>query len=457
MKKKIFITVILAVFSSNECFSQDTLFINRLTPNYLNHLNTASIKYKNRIDNYTEKVLRRLGRHERILKSKLEKIDPDAAIRLFDGGLQKLQNQYKQKVLSHISPSGFLDTTQVTLEFLNKNSNLSNNEIQDVLSHVQGLQGKLEMTEKVKAYFSDRIMQLGELSKYKELSSDLNILKKQGYYYREQLSEYKSLFEDKQKILKKTIEYLKKIPAYSDFLAKNSQIASLFNIGADYNNTRNMEGLQIRSQVDQILIQRIGDAPGGQGVVASLVNQGSEKLNEVRSKFPNLDNASQMPGFKPNEMKTKRLIDRFEPGGNLQFQRNNYYFPTMADLAGQIAYRFHRNGSIGIGASYRLGMGEGWRKIHFSHQGLGLRSFVDWKLKGTFYLNGGFELTKTTNILNQQSVKNWKGWVSSALIGINRKQKIGPKLKLNTMLLYDFLASQQPKTDKIKIRIGYTL
>ncbi|SFW87397.1 hypothetical protein [Chitinophaga sancti] len=457
MKKILFITVILAVFSSNECFSQDTLFVNSLTPNYINHLNTASIKYKNRIDDYTKKVLRRLGRHERILKSKLEKIDSDAATRLFNRGIKELQDQCKQKLLSHISSSGFMDTAQVTLHFLNENGNISKKDIQKVLGTVQRLQGKIEMTEKVKAYFSDRLIQLSELSKYKQLSSELNIIKKQSFYYREQLSEYKSIFEDKQKILDKTIDRLKKIPAYTDFLTKNSQIATLFNISTDYNNTRNLEGLQLRSSVDQILAQRIGDAPGGRASVASLVNQGSEKLKEVRSKFPNLDNAAQMPAFKPNEMKTKLLIDRLEPGGNIQFQKSNYYFPTMVDLAGQIAYKFHKNGSIGIGASYRLGMGEGWQKIHFSHQGLGIRSFADWKLKGTFYLNGGFELTKNSNIPNSGVLKSWNGWASSALIGINRKQKVGPKLKLNTMLLYDLLASQKPKTDKIKIRIGYTL
>lgn len=170
MKRIFIIYILLAVLSCKNCLSQDTLSVKSISPKYLKQIKGSSLKYENRIDDYTQKTLKRLSRHEQKIKTKLEKIDPDAATRLFDGGLKRLQEQYNQRVFSHTSPSGFLDTTQVTLRFLNEKDNLNKDEIQDALQQIQGLQGKLEMTEKVKSYFADRIIQLGELSKYKELS-----------------------------------------------------------------------------------------------------------------------------------------------------------------------------------------------------------------------------------------------------------------------------------------------
>ncbi|MGF6924639.1 hypothetical protein QFZ48_000139 [Chitinophaga sp. W2I13] len=90
-------------------------------------------------------------------------------------------------------------------------------------------------------------------------------------------------------------------------------------------------------------------------------------------------------------MKAKRFVQRLEFGSNVQFQRSNRFFPTTGDLAGQAAYKFHKNGSAGFGLSYKLVLGTGFDNIRFSGQGTGIRSFIDWKLKGTFFLNGGYE------------------------------------------------------------------
>lgn len=165
-----------------------------------------------------------------------------------------------------------------------------------------------------------------------------------------------------------------------------------------------------------------------------------------------------MPDFKPKEMKTKTFFQRLEPGGNIQFQKSNQYFPTTADIAAQIAYKLNKNSSIGAGLAYKLGMGTGWNHVAFSHQGLGLRTFADYKLKGTFFINAGFEGNRNTGFKYLSELKHWNGWTTSALAGISKKYKINSKLKGNIMVLYDFLAPRQlPKTDNIKLRIGYTL
>lgn len=436
-------------------YGQDSIF-KKLPDKYLTHVNTSTNKYQARINKCSDKALASMIKQEKRIQRKLQRIDPVAANRLFTDSLTKIRNRMRSKVLSATPASGFLDTTHLSLQFLEKFGNQP--QLGNTLNSVQELQGKLQQTEQLKSYIDSRRKELqDQLSQYTSFTKELNKINKEAYYYRQHLSEYKSTFEDHQKIQARAIELLKKLPAYNDFIARNSQLAGLFNLSSNYNETRSLEGLQVRSQVEQLLQQRIGTDPNARSMATDQVNQARDRFNEFKSKFPQLDNTDQMPDFKPNEMKTKSIWSRLEPGGNLQFQKANYYFPTLTDIAGQIAYRFTTKGSAGLGASYRIGMGEGWNKIHITHQGMGLRSFVDWKLKGSFYINGGYELTKTSNINNNDNLRNWNGWMSSALIGINRKQKVGPKLFLNTMILYDFLASNQPKTDKIKIRIGYTL
>jgi len=253
------------------------------------------------------------------------------------------------------------------------------------------------------------------------------------------------------------MELLKKMPAYNDFLRKNSQLASLFNLGAAGNNTaQSLEGLQTRTQVEQMIQQRLGNDPGARQAVSQQMDQARSQLNELKNKFPDLDNAGDMPDFKPNPMKTKSFLQRLEFGGNIQFQKSNRYFPTTSDIAGQVGYKFHKNGTAGIGASYKLGMGTGWNNIAISHQGVGLRSFVDWKLKGTFFVNGGFEQNYVSTIAHADQLKDWKGWQGSALLGISKKYKVSAKMKGNIMVLYDFLAKRNmPSTSPIKLRIGY--
>jgi hypothetical protein len=85
-----------------------------------------------------------------------------------------------------------------------------------------------------------------------------------------------------------------------------------------------------------------------------------------------------------------------------------------------------------------------------------LRSFVDWKLKGTFFVNGGFEENYLSTFTRVAQLRNWNGWQGSALPGVSKKYKISPKLKGNIMLLYDFLATRNvPPTSTIKLRMGY--
>ncbi|PSL34558.1 hypothetical protein [Chitinophaga ginsengisoli] len=436
-----------------------------LPAKYLSQVKQKSMHVEEQVNKRADKALSRLLRQEKKMKARLWKVDSVAAGNIFSksiDSLGSLKAGLKNKVTGKL-PLGnsYLDSLGSSLKFLEGKGELlgaSKGKLAGVTGNIESLQGKLQQAEQIKAYIREHKKQLKEqLSQYAGFAKDLQKINKEAYYYGQQINEYKSVLKDKKKAEAKAMELLKKMPAYNDFLRKNSQLASLFNLGAAGNNTaQSLEGLQTRTQVEQLIQQRLGNDPGARQAVSQQMDQAKSQLNELKNKFPDLDNAGDMPDFKPNPMKTKSFLQRLEFGGNIQFQKSSRYFPTTTDIAGQVGYKFHKNGTAGIGASYKLGMGTGWNNIAISHQGMGLRSFVDWKLKGTFFVNGGFEQNYVSTITHSDQLKDWKGWQGSALLGISKKYKVSAKMKGNIMVLYDFLAKRNmPSTSPIKLRIGY--
>jgi hypothetical protein len=463
------------LFFVNAVHAQDSTARNlqQLPGKYFSQVAGKSRHFEKQVNKRSQKALDRLARQEKKMQAKLARIDAVAAKNIFTRSLDSmgsLQARLKQKAGKYdpsklgAGYSGYLDTLQNSLSFLKDAKSLSGQSkaIQDKvngsLQSVEQLQAQLQQAEQIKAYIRERKQQLREqLAQYTGFTKDLEKFNKEAYYYGAQLKEYKELLKDKKKAEAKALEMLKKVPAYNDFLQKNSQLAGLFNFSSAGGSAQSLEGLQTRAQVEQLIQQRLGGGgPNASAAVSQQMSQARERFNELKDKFPDLDNAADMPGFKPNEMKSKSFLQRLEFGGNMQFARSTQYFPTTSDIAGQVAYKFHKNGSAGFGAAYKLGLGTGFNNIRFSHQGVGLRSFLDWKLKGTFFINGGFEQNYNAAFTNTDQLRNIDNWQGSALIGISKKYKVSSKLKGNVILLYDFLYNQHvPRTDPIKLRLGY--
>ena len=97
-------------------------------------------------------------------------------------------------------------------------------------------------------------------------------------------------------------------------------------------------------------------------------------------------------------------------------------------------------------------------KIIITNEGIGLRSFMDWKLKKQFFITGGFELNYNAAFNTVLQLKDANYLQQSCLIGISKKISIKTKLTKGTKLqwFYDVLAHQQEtKTKRWVFRVGY--
>lgn len=424
-----------------------------------------------KFDQGTEKYLSKLQKQEAKLKEKIWKKDTALAKQLFSGIEEKYAALKKapQKLSKYSSVySGHLDSLTTALNFL-KGKKLTSPELQKTLSQFNGLQGKFNQTEIIKKFLSERKQLLKENLEKLGLLKELKGFNKQAYYYAAQLKEYKALWEDPSKLEKKVLELVMKTDKFKDFFSRNSQLASLFVLPGSANNaaTAALQGLQTRASVQQGIQDRFGTGPQVQQMISQNIQSAQGQLNELKNKLAQYGSGSygnssgdiEMPeGFKPNAQKTKTFLQRIEYGANVQNQKARSFFPVTSDLGLSLGYKLNDKSAIGIGASYKLGWGKGWNNIRMTSEGLGLRSYVDYKLKGSLYISGGYEQNYRTAFSSIQQLKDYSAWQSSGLLGLSKKYKVSKKLKGDMKLLWDFLSYQQtPRNQAILFRVGYSL
>ena len=113
---------------------------------------------------------------------------------------------------------------------------------------------------------------------------------------------------------------------------------------------------------------------------------------------------------------------------------------------------------VGIGAAMKIGWGTGFNHIAVTGQGVGLRSFVDIALKGSFSATGGFEYNYTAPFTEYQQLRQIQECTKSGLIGISKTVSTKSRLLKQTKLslLWDFLSYQNvPQTEPLIFRVGY--
>ncbi|OQP66427.1 hypothetical protein A3860_13120 [Niastella vici] len=452
-------------------------------------LNKVQNKYTNledRLTRQTEKYLIRLAKREKKLKKKLAKVDSVKAQQLF-GDVDQQYDKMLAAVRSDSLPVKknrgaylpMVDSVKTSLAFLTQNTGVvtQSKEMQEKvkgsLSQVNQLQGKLQQSEQVKAFIQQRKQQIKEtLGSYtslpKGITNEFADFSKEAFYYSAQLKEYRDMLNDPDKMIQKGLSLLNKLPAFTQFMKQNGELASLFRLPDNYGTPQSLAGLQTRAQVQQqIQNQLASGGPNAQQYLQQNLQAAQAQLNTLKDKINNLGGGGSgdmdITDFKPNNQRTKAFWQRLEYGTNFQTAKNNF-FPTTTDLGLSVGYKLTDKSTVGVGASYKMGWGQDIKHIAITHQGMGLRSYLDIKLKGSFFASGGFEYNYqpiNADSLSSTSSMHWdelSSWQQSGLIGISKiisiKSKFFKKTKLQ--LMWDFLSYQQiPRTQPVKFRVGY--
>jgi hypothetical protein len=433
------------------------------------HLSRRSLKYLQKIQKQENRIRRKLSAVD-----SLSKITNEAVAKKYESFIHGFKKKKKTPGRVNLNEyNSYIDTLTTSLSFLKKWG--SDGQAALPLEKLNELKDKFNQSANVMKFITERKHQVQQLlAHYTKVPASLRReyekLNKTAYYYKAQVKQYKEMLKDPKKIEQKALSVLNQMPFFQQFMKENSQLASLFGLPGNYGTAASLAGLQTRASVQGMIQQRI--AAGGPNAMAQVqqnLQNAQAQLSQLKDKLlkssglQGISGEMDMPNFKPNSQKTKPFLKRLEYGFNVQFSKSNSLLPSTGDMAGTIGYKIDDKSEAGVGVSYKVGLGT-WQHIQISSQGIGLRSYLDWKapfgskgkMFGNLYLTGGYEMNYNSAFKNIEQLKNYNAWQTSALIGLSKKYQVSKKLKGNMQLLYDFLAYRHtPVSQPFLFRVGY--
>ncbi len=356
-----------------------------------------------------------------------------------------------------------LDSMQTALRFLSayKLSVFNFQSFQQLNQGIVRLQDQLQQANEIQSFIQSKLQQWQSVPKS---------FQKHLYYYEVQLQQVKNLLHDPGKSTAKLLSVVRDQPAFGAFFLKNSYLAALFRLPGNSTTASGqpLPGLQTRAQVAAMVEDRLGpgasfaSAASGQTTGGNPLAEGLQEahdqmtdLKEKVSAWGGSSNAN-MPDFHPNPHHNKTFFQRILLGFDLQTQSSTAFVPALSTVGFSAGYLLNARSIIGVGAAHKLGWGQPFEHIAFSSQGMALRSFVNWRLKDSWWIAGGYEANYYNSFNRLSQLQSISAWQSSALLGLMKIYKAG-KRSGNVQLLFDALYKQHiPQSQPVMFRMGYS-
>jgi hypothetical protein len=410
----------------------------------------------------------------------LERVSPETATRLFNNTqitFASLLAKYKEgKSFAGrytTQYSEYREKLTNTLNYVEKKKNLLEEKAIAPLKQAKANVAKLDELEKnteaLQQFIRERKRMLIEQAlQHAGKSKYLQKIDKNTAYYFESLRNYKQTFSDPKKSEELAVKILQKIPAFNEFIAKNSFLSSLFrlnNNGADPASLANLAGLQSRVDVNNLIQQTIAaGGPNAQEQLRQNLQSAQAQLNDLKNRYLNSGANSgdiDMPGkYKYNSQRAKKFRQKWELGLNLQNNRSKNFMPAASDIGISAGFRPHEKFVAGVGLAGKVGWGRSLRDFTVSYEGISGRFFSELKVRGSFHATAGFEMNYRSVFNNLSQLQDYSAWQKSGLIGISKVVSLKSKTlkKFKTTILWDFLSyTTVPRSQPIIFRFGYSL
>jgi hypothetical protein len=180
-----------------------------------------------------------------------------------------------------------------------------------------------------------------------------------------------------------------------------------------------------------------------------------DKMANLKTKYASLDSLSNIPKYKPNQMKGKSFIERLVPGLTFQVQKSAN---TLIDYSAVLGYRINGRVTAGAGWNERIGLA---KKLKFttSDRIYGPRAFVDVMVFKGFSarVEGEKMRTDVPPTLVSYYDERGKAWIWSAFVGIKKQYNFTRSVKGNFQFLYNFYDDHDssPYTERFNVRFGF--
>jgi hypothetical protein len=424
-------------------------------------------KYTCRIERQQKLLLHKLKKKEQRFARQLKQKDSAAYVR------------YKANPLSYDSISHLLhpdsatfvtktarktnkvvDSLKVIQSFLQNKAakaGIDNSSLGKYGGELGALQQKLDYNEYINGLISQHTNSLKGLGTKANIPA-LSGIEQQLFYGKSRIAAWKQVAEEPSKLEEKALEYLQGTQGLGQALSKATTDPNGMQAGMSTDDLERM-GFQTKSSVNKALQQKLGTNMGQvQQQMGAQVSEWQDKtqgaLSEIKQVKQELKQTTQQvkhiqkPSFKINPMRGKPFWQRVEKGYNFQTTRAaNDGKPAMLQLAGTAGFKWSPKLTTGAGVAAGFGLGKDWSHIHFSFEGVGLRTYAEWKWIYGIGIYGGYERTykqfafiknkENTEPALMPSTHNTATWNESALLGLTKSYKINSKWNGAVQVLYD--------------------
>lgn len=363
--------------------------------------------------------------------------------------------------------SSRIDSLTGMLRFLADQSSQYAPACNELLQQVQAAQGLLAGTEQYTNFLDSYREQMGQALSLqglldKTLPPAWKKFAAEAADIKAQVAAWKETLNDPEKLEQMALSALRKTKWFEQFMQQNGELARLFGSvggGAAGSPATPLPGLQTTQSMGQLLTERFGSSEQAMAALREQAEKGVDELQKLQQKIDEVKQAAndvrEVFDRKQKEraaLKATPFKQRLEKGWNFQQTPGRYGFPATNDLGLSLGYQFSRKGTLGIGAAYRFGLGS-WEKIALTHEGIGLRTYLDWQIKNSWFITGAAEWNYWER-MDSLSTLLALPWQKSGLVGVTRKIKM-PKGEMKIQLMIDLMAISNGQQERFwSFRVG---
>lgn len=456
-------------------------------------LNIHSLeKYSKRIDRQQKRLLSKLKRKEHRLERKLKNKDSANYSRLsyhsvsYDS-INKLLKPDSVTIASKTArkTNKVVDSLERIQSFITSKSsgvnsaiNITNNK-----KELAQLQSKLEYQQYINQLIDQRSLNLKNFGN----SSTTNIpilkgIQKDAFYGKSKMNAFKQMADEPSKAEEAALEYLQGTDGFEAALKPKGNENSMQS--ATSADDLEKMGFQTKRQLNAQLKKQFGNNVASvQEKMSSEISNWQQKTNGIGNELKNtkqqikaaktdiqqtkqsikqLKHTNKL-GFKINPMKGLPFWKRVEKSWNWQTARatSDGKTPALIQLSAMAGFKQSPRLSYGLGIATSIGLGQNWSTIHFSFEGVGLRSYTacQWKYGigayagyERFYKQAVFTNKTETIPTNTLSTHNKANYNESALIGLTKTYKINTKWNGSVQVLCDIWWKEKGLNSPIVLR-----
>lgn len=415
-------------------FTQD--FVVKRTERLIQTAEDAELKIVSNINKLDETEVGKIKAAYQRMLSKLQKPDISAgAVR-----------EYLPKMDSLLTSASFLKSFQEIPQLGQLTEKLS------------GLRLSYLEATNIEEEISGRIQHLLENYTGKIPLKQVERLKQLSQTAKAQIREFKNMIEDPAPRVERLIDLAVQQQGFEGFFAEHAELSKLFMSPSLSLRAKPDSSLQTVAELQKHLEEKFGKSAQSllQKQQQSSQDAMSDYQSDILNRIKQIGNSSKESDI--NTESVKPMVKRLSFTTDIRSQRSNGLLPAFSELGINIGYRWSPRLIAGFGLSGRIGWGKGFSDLRVTAEGVGIRSFVDYRIKGGFYATGGFEAIYDPLPDQQSRTIVFSQWQKNGLIGLKKGFRIknGFIKGASFKLMWNYLSyMQKGVVQPFDFRIGY--